>query len=116
MFVKQFYKKISQLSHKKQTAAAPRGQSYGQIGGRPLSHGHRVHSFVVALIYPQPCRTMHPPVEFMTVLNACPLVARRRAHARFARAKQNLTKSLFQNPIFFRSKKLKNKRFADFMG
>ena len=60
-----------------------------------------VHSFVAALIYPQPCSTIHPPVEFMTVLNAVSLVARRIAHARFACAKQNLTKSLFLNPIFF---------------
>ena len=37
-----------------------------------------------------------------TTLNAVSLVARRIAHARFARAKPNLTKSLFSTPIFFR--------------
>ena len=37
------------------------------------------------------------------ILNSSPLVARRKAHARFACAKQNLTKSLFQ---FFQRKKI----------
>ena len=37
-----------------------------------------------------------------TTLNAVSLAARRIAHARFARAKQYLTKSLFSTPIFFR--------------
>ena len=44
-----------------------------------------VHSFVIALIYPQPCSTIHPPVAFIAVLNAAPLVARRMAHARINR-------------------------------
>ena len=72
---------VTRLSHKRQPAAAPRGQSYGQICGRPLSHGRRVHSFVVALIYPQPCTTMHPPVvtgnfEFLPIGGAAPVEMR----------------------------------------
>ena len=37
--VSEFFRVLELLSHKIQPTAAPRGQSYGQIGGRPLSHG-----------------------------------------------------------------------------
>ena len=61
-----------------------------------------------------PDKKLHPPVEFMTVLNASPLVKRRIAYARSARARQNMAKSdkiTFSNSNFLPLKKLKKQAF-----
>ncbi|MBQ9087215.1 MAG: hypothetical protein IJY46_00385 [Lentisphaeria bacterium] len=72
--------------------------------------GKSADSGSVEGVSPRPRRCLDLPATLLhdpsagheqTILNAAPLVARRMAHARFAYAKQNLTKSLFPTPIFF---------------
>ena len=90
-FVKKYYSCLIKNNRRRRLA--------GNLGGKSADSASVEYSRTLPrLRLDLPPTLLHDPSagHEQTILNAAPLVARRMAHARFARAKQNLTKSLSQ--------------------
>ena len=115
LFFLGLFEKKPQLSYKKLPAAAPRGQSWGQIFGLSFSRGRKstpsASPWFTPNLAPRSIRRSR-----QTILNAAPLVARRMAHARFAFRKTKSDKITFSNSNFLPLKKIEKQAFRWFYG